>query len=241
MMKNQNNTKTRSPTPQASAASADSGENRQRVMLVDDHPMTRGGMAQVINKQADLEVCWEAGSAAEALDLLGKARPDVIVTDITMPGRGGIEFIKDIQAMYPGLPVLVVTLHDESLYAERALRAGARGYLMKDAGAALLLKALRLVLSGRTYVSPQLASRIIDLFSGQQTGAAATAVEKLTDREFEVFQLIGQGKTSKQIAQELHLSSKTVDVHRGHIKEKLGIQDVTTLVSYAARWLATQR
>jgi DNA-binding NarL/FixJ family response regulator len=225
------------PETNPDSATSVPATDRKRILLVDDHPMTRGGMAQVINKQADLEVCWESGSAAEALEVLGRVRPDVIVTDITMPGRGGIEFIKDVQAMYPGLPILVVTLHDESLYAERSLRAGARGYLMKDAGAALLLEALRLVLSGRTYVSPQLASRIVDLFSGRQTGAAATAVEKLTDREFEVFQLIGQGKTSKQIAQELHLSSKTVDVHRSHIKDKLGIHDVTTLVSYAARWL----
>lgn len=231
------------PTParQANPVPAGAKTDRKRVLLVDDHPMTRGGMAQVINKQADLEVGWEAGSAAEALGLLGTARPDVIVTDITMPGRGGIEFIKDVQAMCPGMPILVVTLHDESLYAERALRAGARGYLMKDAGAASFLEALRLVLVGRTYVSPQLASRIVDLFSGQHTGAGTTAVERLTDREFEVFQLIGQGKTSKQIATELHLSSKTVDVHRGHIKEKLGIHDVTTLVSYAARWLETRR
>jgi len=179
------------PPPAAAEAT-----DRKRVMLVDDHPMTRGGMAQVINKQTDLAVGWEAGSAAEALDLLSKVRPDGIVTDITMPGRGGLEFIKDVQAMYPGLPILVVTLHDESLYAERALRAGARGYLMKDAGAALLLQALRLVLGGRTYVSPQMASRIVDLFSGQRTGTASSAVEKLTDREFEVFQLIGQGMTS---------------------------------------------
>lgn len=214
--------------------------NRKRVMLVDDHPLTRGGMAQVINRQSDLAVSAEASSAAEAIHQLGQSKPDIIVTDITLPGRSGIEFIKDVQALYPGLPMLVVTLHDESLYAERALRAGARGYLMKDAGAARLLEAVRRVLNGQTCVSPQLAARIVEAFSGQRSPGSASPIETLTDREFEVFRLIGAGKTAKQIAQELNLSSKTVDAHRGHIKEKLGIQDVTSLVSYAARWVEAQ-
>jgi DNA-binding NarL/FixJ family response regulator len=202
--------------------------------------MTRGGMAAVINQQADLEVCAEASTGAEALSLAGRSRPDLIITDITLPGRSGLELIKDLQVSQPDLPVLVVTLHDESLYAERALRAGARGYLMKDAGAAKLLEAIRQVLQRQTYVSPQLAARIVDLFSGRQPRKSSSPIERLTDREFEVFQLIGKGKTSKQIAQELHLSPKTVDVHRGHIKEKLGISDVTALVSHAARWVEAQ-
>jgi DNA-binding NarL/FixJ family response regulator len=197
-------------------------------------------MAAVINQQADLEVCAEASTGAEALTLAGGSRPDLVITDITMPGRSGLELIKDLQVLQPDLPLLVVTLHDESLYAERALRAGARGYLMKDAGAAKLLEAIRQVLHGQIYVSPQLAARIVDLFSGRHPRKSSSPIERLTDREFEVFRLIGEGKTSKQIAQELHLSPKTVDVHRGHIKEKLGISDVTALVSHAARWVEAQ-
>jgi DNA-binding NarL/FixJ family response regulator len=218
------------------------GPQRKCILLVDDHPMTRGGMAAVINKQPDLQVCAEASSAAEALALLAKSSrpPDLVITDITMPGRSGLELIKDLLALHPGLPVLVVTLHDESLYAERALRAGARGYLTKDAGAARLLEAVRHVLSGQTYVSPQLAARIVDLFASRPSRGSSSPIGRLTDREFEVFRLIGEGKTSKQIAQELHLSSKTVDVHRGHIKEKLSIGDVTALVSHAARWIEAQ-
>jgi DNA-binding NarL/FixJ family response regulator len=194
----------------------------------------------VVNRQLDLEVVWEVGSADEALELLSHIRPDLVLIDITLPGRSGLECIKDMLAQHPGLPVLVVTLHDESLYAERALRAGARGYLMKDAGATELVAAIRQVLKGGTYVSPQLAARIVDLFSGRRQRRGSSPIENLTDREFEVFRLIGEGKTAKQIARELRLSSKTVDVHRGHIKHKLGIADVTTLVSHAARWVEAQ-
>lgn len=213
---------------------------RRRILLVDDHPMMRGGMAQVINKQSDLEVCGEADNAAQAMQCLAQLQPDLVIADITLPGRSGIELVKDMLAVQPALPILIVTLHDESLYAERALRAGAQGYLMKDAGAARLLEAIRQVLAGQTYVSPQLAARIVNRFSGRHPRGSSSPIEKLTDREFEVFRLIGEGKTAKQIAQELHLSSKTVDVHRGRIKEKLGISDMTALVSHAARWVEAQ-
>jgi DNA-binding NarL/FixJ family response regulator len=213
---------------------------RKQIMIVDDHPMVRNGLKQVINQQTDLAVCGEASNAAEAICLLGEAHPDLIVTDISMPGRSGVEFIKDIQALQPGLLVLVLTLHDESLYAERALRAGARGYVMKDANADKLLEAIRHVLSGKIYVSTQLLGRIVDSFSGHPGGDASSKLGRLTDREMEVFRLIGEGKTAKQIAHELHLSSKTVDVHRGHIKQKLCIDDAIALVSFAARWIETQ-
>ena len=202
--------------------------------------MTRSGMAEVINRQADLQVLGQASDASEAISLLVKLKLDLIVTDITMPGKGGIDFIKDVRAIRPELPVLVVTLHDESLYAERALRSGARGYLMKDAGAAKFLEAIRQVLSGQAYLSSQLATRMLDAMSCSKEKAEASPVARLTDREFEVFRLIGLGKTAKEIGEILHLSSKTVDVHRAKIKAKLNIQDVTALVSYAARWLGSQ-
>ena len=223
------------PAPAAMPSAAE--PRRRRVLLVDDHPLMRAGLAQLIDKQADLEVCGEAGDAAGALAALAKTPPDLLITDITLPGRSGIELIKDVRALHPEMPILVLTLHDESLYADRALRAGARGYLMKDSGAAKLLDAIRQLLAGQVYVSQRLATRMFEAFSGHRSRDATSPIQKLTDREFEVFRLIGLGKTAKQIGLELHLSSKTVDVHRGNIKKKLGIYDVSSLVSYAARWL----
>ena len=211
---------------------------RKKLLLVDDHPMMRAGLAGLINQQADLEVCAEAGTAAEALAAIPKSTPDLLVTDITMPGRGGLELMKDVKALHPDLPVLVISMHDEMLHAERALRAGARGYLMKEAGAEKMLEAIRRVLSGQVYVSERMSAKIFDLFSGRR--AHNSPIEKLTDREFEVFQLIGQGKTTRAIAQQLSLSTKTVDVHRGHIKEKLALPDATNLVRHAVRWVEMQ-
>ncbi len=212
--------------------------NRKRVLLVDDHPMLRAGLAGVINQQADLQVCCEASTVAEALAALTKSTPDILVTDITMPGRGGLELIKDVKALYPNLPVLVISMHDEMLHAERVPRAGARGYLMKEAGAEKMLQAIRQVLKGQVYVSERMSARIFDQFSGRTVNQSPVA--QLSDREFEVFQLIGEGKTTKHIAQQLNLSSKTVDVHRGHIKEKLDLPDATSLVRHAVRWVEMQ-
>ncbi|MBI1840405.1 MAG: response regulator transcription factor [Verrucomicrobia bacterium] len=211
---------------------------RKRVLLVDDHPMMRAGLAALIRQQPDLEVCAEAGSVAEALAEIPKRNPDLVVTDITLPGRGGLELIKDIKALYPDLPALVISMHDEMLHAERSLRAGARGYLMKEAGAEKMLEAIRRVLSGHVYVSERMSTRIFDNLSGQRE--RRSPIERLTDREFEVFQLIGEGKTTRAIAQQLNLSSKTVDVHRGHIKEKLALPDSTSLVGHAVRWVESQ-
>ena len=211
---------------------------RKKVLLVDDHPMMRAGLAGLINQQADLEVCGETGTVAEALAAIPKCSANLIVTDISLPGRGGIELIKDVKALHPDLPVLVISMHDEMLHAERALRAGARGYLMKEAGAEKMLEAIRRVLGGQVYVSERMSAKIFDLFSGRR--AHNSPIEKLTDREFEVFQLIGLGKTTRAIAQQLNLSSKTVDVHRGHIKEKLELPDATSLVRHAVRWVETQ-
>jgi DNA-binding NarL/FixJ family response regulator len=216
------------------------GPTKRRVLLVDDHPMTREGLASIINRQADLEVCCQASNPAEAMDRLSKSRPDLMLTDMTMPGRSGIEFLKDVHALVPELPMLVLSMHDEMLYAERALRAGARGYLMKDAGSAKVLEVIRLVLSGQSYVSPQMSARLLDAMTGRRPRGSTSPIEKLSDREFEVFQLIGSGKSTKEIARALGLSPKTVDVHRGRIKEKLQLKDATTLIHHAVRWVETQ-
>jgi DNA-binding NarL/FixJ family response regulator len=211
------------------------------VLLVDDHPFMRAGLAQLIDRQADLAVCGEAGSPAEAFQVIAKTKPDLILTDLTMPGRSGLEFIKDLLAAEPKLAVLVVSMHDELVYAERALRAGARGYIMKEAGGENLLAAIRQVLRGEVYVSPRMSARILAAMSGAKPRGSSSPIEKLSDREFEVFQLIGQGKSTRDIAAQLHLSPKTVDVHRGHIKEKLELKDATALIRHAVRWVETQQ
>ena len=220
-------------TPAASSA-------RKKILVVDDHPMTRAGLVQLINRQTDIEVCAEAGNPVEGFNQLSSSEADLVLTDITMPGRSGIEFIKDLLVVRPELPILVVSMHDELIYAERVLRAGARGYVMKEAGGENLLAAIRHVLSGQVYVSPKMSAKILDNFSSRKPRGSTSPIEKLSDREFEVFQLIGQGKSTRQIAQQLHLSPKTVDVHRSHIKEKLEINDATALVRHAVRWVETQ-
>lgn len=222
--------------------SAPAGESagRRRILIVDDHPFMRAGLAQLIDRQPGMMVCGEAGDPAAAMTELAKGPVDLVLTDITMPGRSGIEFIKDLQATHPQLPILVISMHDELIYAERVLRAGARGYIMKEAGGENLLAALRQVLAGEVYVSPKMSARILGNLSGRRPRGSSSPIEQLTDREFEVFQLIGQGKSTRDIAKQLHLSSKTVDVHRGHIKDKLALKDTTALVRHAVRWVETQ-
>jgi DNA-binding NarL/FixJ family response regulator len=213
---------------------------RKRVLLVDDHPMMRAGLAQLINRQPDMVVCAEAGNPSEVFNLLSQGDPHLMLTDLTMPGRGGIEFIKDLAALHPDLPILVVSMHDEVVYAERCLRAGAKGYIMKESGSENLLIALRRVLEGQTYVSAGMSERILSNLSARKPRGSDSPIQALSDREFEVFQLVGQGKSTREIAEQLHLSPKTVDVHRTHIREKLDLKDVTALVRYAVRWLETQ-
>lgn len=227
------------PRP-SSSASIDATPERRRILLVDDHPFMRAGLAQLIDRQADMRVCGEAGNPAEALQALASTKPDLVLSDLTMPGRSGLEFIKDLRAAHADLAILVVSMHDESVFAERALRAGARGYIMKEAGGENLLAAIRQVLRGEVYVSPRMSARILESLSGARPRGSKSPIEKLTDREFEVFQLIGQGKSTRDIAGQLHLSSKTVDVHRANIKEKLGLTDSTALIRHAVRWVETQ-
>jgi DNA-binding NarL/FixJ family response regulator len=197
---------------------AATGGERKRILLVDDHPFMRAGLAQLINKQPDLVVAGEAGDPPEAMRELAKTSPDLVLSDVTMPGRSGLEFIKDLRATHPQLAILVVSMHDEMLYAERAIRAGARGYIMKEAGGDSLLAAIRQVLRGEIYVSARMSARILDNLSARRPRGSDSPIGKLSDREFEIFRLVGQGKSTREIADQLHLSPKTVDVHRGHIK-----------------------
>lgn len=228
-------------SPAKSRPTATPADPRRGVLIVDDHPFMRAGLAGLIDRQPDLRVCGEAGNPAEAFQLFAKARPDLVLTDLTMPGRSGLEFIKDLRAAEPDAAILVISMHDEVVYAERVLRAGARGYIMKEAGGENLLAAIRQVLRGEVYVSPRMSARILENVSAAKPRGSSSPIEKLTDREFEVFQLIGQGKSTRDIAEQLHLSPKTVDVHRGNIKQKLKLKDVTALIRHAVRWVETQQ
>jgi DNA-binding NarL/FixJ family response regulator len=213
---------------------------KQKVMIVDDHPFMRSGLAQLIDRQPDLQVCGEAGNPLEAQRELGRCRPDLIITDMTMPGRSGLEFIKDLLAINPDLPILVISMHDEAIYAERALRAGARGYMMKEAGGDNLLAAIRQILRGDIYVSARMSARILENLSSRKPRGSESPIQKLTDREFEIFQLIGNGKNTRDIAAQLNLSSKTIDVHRSNIRDKLQLSDSTALVRHAVRWVENE-
>jgi DNA-binding NarL/FixJ family response regulator len=216
---------------------ANPATNGTRVLIVDDHPMTRAGLVHVINHQPDLVVCGEAENAAEALDAVDACRPDLVLADITLPGKSGLELIKDIKALRPGLPILVISMHDESLYAERVLRAGARGYITKHEGGERLMQAVRHVLSGQIYVSEKMSAHILERFSGGQAAPVCSLVAQLSDREFGVFELLGEGLSAHEIAARLHISTKTVDAHRANIKAKLVIKTTSELISYAARWI----
>jgi DNA-binding NarL/FixJ family response regulator len=213
---------------------------KKKIFVVDDHPMMRDGLAQLIAQENDLVLCGEADDAAQALEQIEKIKPDLAIVDITLRSSNGLELIKDLQIRLPHVPVLVISMHDESLYAERVLRAGGRGYVMKQEGGKKLMEAIRHVLSGKTYVSEKISSRILDAFSGRAT-EGTSPVERLTDREFEIFQQIGHGLSTKDIAAKLHVSPKTVEVHRVNIKEKLKVGTAPELIRFAVRWVESQK
>jgi len=211
---------------------------KKRIFIVDDHPMMRDGLRQLIGNEADLEVCGEAEDAPQAVDQIAQLKPDLAIVDISLRTTSGLELIKDLQARQSEVPVLVISMHDESLYTERVLRAGGRGYIMKQEGGRKIMEAIRRVIEGRTYVSEKMASTIVDIFSGRRI--EASPVEKLSDREFEVFQLIGRGLSTKELADRLHVSVKTIEVHRVNIKQKLGMQTAPELIRFAVRWVESE-
>ena len=212
----------------------------KRLLIVDDHPMMRTGLAQLIDNEGDLKVCAEADNAGQAINAVAKQKFDLALVDISLPDKNGLELIKDLRTLKPELPILVVSMHDEMIYAERALRAGARGYIMKQEGGQKFLLAIRQVLAGKVFVSEKMSARILENFSGNQADDSGSPVKRLSDREFEVFQMIGQGVGTRDIAGRLHLSVKTVEVHRANIKEKLSLATALELIHYAVRWLDAQ-
>ena len=214
---------------------------KHSLLLVDDHPVTRYGMARLIEQEPGLAVCGEAQDARRALAAIKAHKPEMVLADLTMPGGEGLEFIKDVRALHPGVAVLVVSMHDEELYAERALRAGARGYIMKKEGGKKLVEAIRKVLRGKIYLSPNMSEKMTEIFSGRHWRADNTTLGKLTDREFEVFGLLGQGLTTREIGLCLGLSTKTVETHRLHVREKLKLESGPALIKYAVRWAGAQQ
>lgn len=222
------------------ATGASAAPECNRVLIVDDHPMTRRGLVALINQERDLTVCGEVETASRALEAVKNLKPDLALVDITLPGKSGLVLIKDILLWAPKVRVLVLSMHDESLYAERVLRAGGHGYIMKSAGGEKVLEAIRQVLAGKTYVSEGVSSRIVDAYAGRRKDVGDAALGRLTDREFEVFQLLGQGLPTAEIGNRLHLSPKTVDSHRLHIKEKLQLKSLPELMRHAIRWAATE-
>jgi DNA-binding NarL/FixJ family response regulator len=211
-----------------------------RIVIVDDHPLFRHGIKQLINAEEDMTVCGEAANAQQALSVLREMTPDFAIVDIGLKGTNGIELMKSIKAEHPKLPVLIVSMHDESMYALRALRAGARGYVMKQEALDQVMIAMREVLAGKTYLSPGMADRVIFQYVQGETATDESLAERLTDRELEVLQLIGKGKSTREIAAELHLSIKTVESHRLRIKQKLNVSTSQEMVRFATDWVNQQ-
>lgn len=209
--------------------------SKKRILVVDDHPIVRQGMALLINREADLEVCGEAEEMTAALAAIEKLRPDLAIVDLSLHGPDGIDLVKAIRARSAALPVLVLSMHDELTYAERALRAGANGYIMKQEATTSVLTAIRRILSGAVYLSERAASRVVHQFV-HGSPRDRSPIAGLSDREIEVFRLIGQGHATRQIAEELHLSVKTVESYQAHIKEKLSLRSARELVQRAIQW-----
>jgi DNA-binding NarL/FixJ family response regulator len=212
----------------------------KRIVIVDDHPLFRKGLEQLIHSEGTFAVCGEAGNAAEAMDVIRELDPNLAIVDLSLPGANGIELIKNIRAEFPKLPILVLSMHDESLYALRALRAGAEGYVMKHEAMANVIQAIHEVFSGRPYLSPAMASQIITKFAQGPSKGEVDATERLSDRELEILELIGKGIEVPQIAKTLHLSPKTVETHRAHIKEKLNLTNARQVARFAVQWVSAR-
>ena len=215
-------------------------KKKTRILVVDDHPIVRQGFAQLINSEEDLEMAAEAGDVAEAMEALRKHQPDFAIVDISLKGGNGIDLTKSMLAEIPKLPVLIISMHDEGLYVERVLRAGARGYLMKQEATEQVIGAIRKILKGELYVSERMGEALIHKFvSGQST--TGSVLENFSDRELEVLQLVGQGRGTRQIAEELHVSVKTIESHYAKIKEKLNLKTANELIQYAVKWFHSDR
>ena len=206
------------------------------VFIVDDHPLLRQGLALLINREPDLKVCGEAEEAHAAMHAIATLHPDILIVDISLNGPDGLDLLKNIRTLHPSLPVLILSMHDESIYAERALRARANGYIMKQEATEKVLVAIRRILAGDIYLSDRMANKLLQQFIGGNAANLQSRLAALSDRELEVFRLIGEGRGTRQIAEELHLSIKTVESYQAHIKEKLALRSGRELVQHAIQW-----
>jgi DNA-binding NarL/FixJ family response regulator len=220
-------------TPLKPAASSPVKRHGRKIILVDDHPVMREGVAELINHEPDLVICGQFEDSASAFEAIPHLAPDLAVVDLSLKGSSGLDLVKNIKAAYPKLLILVFSMHDESLYAERVLRAGAGGYIMKQESTERVLAAIRRVLSGGIYLSERMSAKLMHQLVGGRQAVGGSPVERLSDRELEVFGLIGEGRGTRQIAEQLHLSVKTIESHRAHIKEKLNLKNATELVHRA--------
>ncbi len=211
-----------------------------RVILVDDHPITCQGVAALINQQSDMRVVGQARNSASALELVEKLEPHIAIVDVSLKGTSGIEFVKNALSMRPRLLVLMMSMYDELLYAPRAFRAGARGYIMKHEASDKILTAVRQIMEGKAYISPRLKEKLAERVLVSRSNEVEDPVEQLSDREMEVFELIGDGFTTRQIAKRLNLSVKTIDSYREHLKIKLHVGDAPDLLQHAIRWTKTK-
>jgi DNA-binding NarL/FixJ family response regulator len=224
------------PVKSDNHASQNQAVTKKRILVVDDHPVVRQGLALLINREPDLVVCGEAEEAMGAMHILASARPDILIVDISLSGPDGLDLLKSIRTTHPTLPVLILSMHDESIYAERALRAGANGYIMKQEATEKVLVAVRRILSGEIYVSDRIAGKMLKHYITGSGTLRSSSIADLSDRELEVFRLIGEGHGTRQIAEELHLSIKTVESYQAHIKEKLSLRSSRELMQHAIQW-----
>jgi DNA-binding NarL/FixJ family response regulator len=214
---------------------------KRTVFVVDDHPLLRQGLALLINQQQDLEVCGEAEEAQAAMQAIAQRRPDILIVDISLSGPDGLDLLKNVRASYPDLPVLILSMHDEAIYAERALRARANGYIMKQEATEKVLVAVRRILNGEVYLSERMANKMLQQYMGGARAAIDSRISALSDRELEVFRLIGEGRGTRAIAEEMHLSIKTVETYQAHIKEKLSLRSGRELIQHAIQWKINEK
>ena len=225
------------PTPKQQKSVA----GKKKVFIVDDHPIVRERVGELINQETDLVVCGEAEDAVQAVKAIAAAAPDIAIVDITLKDTYGIELIKQLKDLHPKLPILVLSMHDESLYGERALRAGAKGYLTKQEATKKIIDAIRRILRGEIYVSDKLAGSLVRKVAGGNTEGGGSPVDVLTDRELEVFQLLGQGLTVREVAERLFVSTKTIEAHREHIKQKLNFKTSSELLRFAIQYTLQEK
>ena len=211
-----------------------------RIYIVDDHPLVRHGLCQIVANEADMEICGEADDSPAAIRGVGEANPDAIIVDISLKGANGLELIKNLKAIHEDIPILVFSMHDETIYAQRALRAGAKAYVMKKESPSKVVDAIRKIIQGEIYVSPSVADQVLHQIVNGPGNVSTSPVDRLTDRELEVVQLIGRGLSSREVAESLHLSVKTIESHRAHVKEKLGLRNATELVQFSVQWVDQQ-